>query len=96
MVILIDSRYAAIGGVTRDHERNWIVGYSRFLRACSLFEAEVWGIFDGILILLNMGYRKISILSDNLEAVQALFELVLKESRITVLRRTQRIMRVEG
>ncbi|KAK5818448.1 hypothetical protein PVK06_023385 [Gossypium arboreum] len=64
-----DSGYAATGGVARDHEGNWIVGFSRFLGVCSLFEAEAWGILDGILILLNMGFGKFSILSDNLEVV---------------------------
>lgn len=68
-VVARDSGYAATGGVARDHEGNWIVGFSRFLGVCSPFEAEVWGILDGILILLNMGFGKISILSDNLEVV---------------------------
>ncbi|KAG8494998.1 hypothetical protein CXB51_012747 [Gossypium anomalum] len=91
-----DSRYAATGGVARDHERNWIVGFSRFLGVCSPFKVEVWGILDGILILFNMGLRKISILSDNLEVAQVLSQLALEESGIIVLRRTQRIMRAEG
>ncbi|KAK5770770.1 hypothetical protein PVK06_046923 [Gossypium arboreum] len=33
-----DSGYAALGGVARDHEGNWIVGFSRFLGVCSPFE----------------------------------------------------------
>ncbi|KAH1074751.1 hypothetical protein J1N35_027079 [Gossypium stocksii] len=66
-----DLGYVASKGVARDHKGNWIVGFSRFLGVFSPFEVEFWGIPDGILILLNKGYRQILILSDNLEVVQA-------------------------
>ncbi|KAK5831231.1 hypothetical protein PVK06_015026 [Gossypium arboreum] len=94
--VVRDSRYAATGGVARDHDGNWIIGYSRFLGVCSLFETEAWAILDGILILLNKRYKKISILTDNLEVAQVLFSPVLEDAEITVLRRTQHIMREEG
>lgn len=90
-----DSGYATTRGVARDHEGNWIVGFSPFLGVCSPFEAKVWAILDGILILLNKGFRKISILSNNLETVQVLSASNLEDFRITVLRRVQRIIRAE-
>ncbi|KAH1073835.1 hypothetical protein J1N35_026163 [Gossypium stocksii] len=90
-----DSRYAALGGVARDQEGKWIVGSFHFLGVCSPFEAEVWGILDGIFILLNKGYRQILILSDNLEVIQALSNLDLEDSGITLFRRIQCIMRAQ-
>ncbi|MBA0668038.1 hypothetical protein Goklo_001016 [Gossypium klotzschianum] len=57
---------------------------------------DVVGILDGILILLNKGYRRTIIHTDNLEVVQALTDLGLEDLGITVLRRTQRIMKSEG
>ncbi|KAH1083253.1 hypothetical protein J1N35_023014 [Gossypium stocksii] len=36
-----DTGYAASGGVARDHEGNWIMGFTHFLGVCSPFEAEV-------------------------------------------------------
>ncbi|MBA0616518.1 hypothetical protein Godav_016560, partial [Gossypium davidsonii] len=65
-----DSGYAAIGGVARDRVGDWIMGFNRFLGMCSPFEAEVWAILDGILILLNKGYKRITIMTDNLEVAQ--------------------------
>ncbi|MBA0810110.1 hypothetical protein Gohar_002130, partial [Gossypium harknessii] len=94
--VVRDSGYAAIGGVVRDHDGNRIVGFTLFLGVCSPFEAEVWSILGGILILLNKGYRRAIILTDNLEVAQILNDLDLKDSGITMLRRTQRIMRLEG
>ncbi|KAK5832536.1 uncharacterized protein LOC108450866 [Gossypium arboreum] len=91
-----DSGYAATGGLALDHEGNWIVGFNRFLGVCSPFEAEVWGILDGILILLSKGFRRIIILTDNLEVAQNLSTLNLEYLGIAVLRRTQRVMQSEG
>ncbi|KAA3474645.1 reverse transcriptase [Gossypium australe] len=83
---------AAAGGVARDHEGNWITGFSRFLGVCSPMEAEIWGILDGILILLSKGFRRIIIASDNLEVVQNLLTLNTEDSAIAILRRTKRII----
>ncbi|MBA0599854.1 hypothetical protein Gorai_006055, partial [Gossypium raimondii] len=90
-----DSGYAATGGMAHDHDENWIVGFTRFLGVCSLFEVEVWGILDEILILLNRGYTRNIIMTDNLEVTQNLIALDLEDSEITVLRRTQRIKQSE-
>ncbi|KAH1120635.1 hypothetical protein J1N35_003795 [Gossypium stocksii] len=95
-VVVRDTGYAAARGATRDNEGNWIVGFTRFLGVCSPFEAEVWGILEGILILLNKGYRLILILNDNLEVVQTLSDLNLENSGISVFRKTQRIIKAEG
>ncbi|KAH1097270.1 hypothetical protein J1N35_014191 [Gossypium stocksii] len=91
-----DSGYAATGGVARNREGNWIVGFNRFLGVCSSFEAEVWGILDGILILLKKRYRRISIIADNLEVAQILMDTVLEDSGISMLQKTQRILQSEG
>ncbi|MBA0638665.1 hypothetical protein Godav_021800 [Gossypium davidsonii] len=91
-----DSSYAAIGGVARDWVGDWTVGFNRFLGVCSLFEAEVLAILDGILILLNKGYKRITVMTDNLEVAQTLNDMDLEDSGITVLRRTLRILHSEG
>ncbi|MBA0784357.1 hypothetical protein Gotri_001941, partial [Gossypium trilobum] len=39
-VVARDSGYAATRGVVRDHNGNWIMGFTRFLGVCSPFEAE--------------------------------------------------------
>ncbi|MBA0646242.1 hypothetical protein Goklo_014219 [Gossypium klotzschianum] len=95
-VVVREIGYAATGGAVRDGDGNWIMGFSRYLGVCSLFKAEVWGILDGILILLNKGYRRAIIQNDNLEVVQALTDVRLEDLGIIVLRRTQRIMRAKG
>ncbi|KAA3482036.1 RNA-directed DNA polymerase (Reverse transcriptase) [Gossypium australe] len=87
---------AAAGGVARDHEGNWITGFNHFLGVCTPMEAVIWGIMDGILILLNKGFRRITIASDNLEVVQNLLALNTEDSGIALLRRTKRIIQSAG
>ncbi|MBA0783138.1 hypothetical protein Gotri_000906 [Gossypium trilobum] len=52
-------------GVVRDQAEKWILGYKHYLGSCTPFEAELWGILDGLLILLNKGYNQAIIQTDN-------------------------------
>ncbi|MBA0618682.1 hypothetical protein Godav_027988 [Gossypium davidsonii] len=83
-----DSGHAATRGMVRDRDGNWIMGFGRYLGVCSLFEAEVWSTLDGILLLLNKGYSWTITQTDSLKVVQALTDMGMEESKITVLRRT--------
>ncbi|KAH1066462.1 hypothetical protein J1N35_031449 [Gossypium stocksii] len=59
-------------------------------------EAELWGIIDGILILLSKGYKKVQIQSDNLEVVRALSMEGAEDFGINLLRRIKRLLRSKG
>ncbi|KAH1039675.1 hypothetical protein J1N35_041418 [Gossypium stocksii] len=91
-----DSGHTAIGGVVRGKDGNWIIGFGHYLGVCSSSKAEVWSILDGILLLLNKGYRQTIVQTNSLEVVQALNDMGMDELEITVLRRTQHIMNSEG
>ncbi|KAK5818238.1 hypothetical protein PVK06_023172 [Gossypium arboreum] len=90
------SRKASTGEVVCDRDGHWILGYTHCLGRCSPFEAELWGILDGILILLNKGYKRVKIQTNNMEVVRALNLEENVESGITLLRRVKRVMRFEG
>ncbi|MBA0751544.1 hypothetical protein Gogos_000461, partial [Gossypium gossypioides] len=95
-VVARDTSNTATEGVLRDHFGNWIMGFNHYLGNCFSFVAKVWGILDGILLLLDKGYRRAIILSNNLEVIQVLSDFGLENPGITVLKRTQRFMRDEG
>ncbi|MBA0675013.1 hypothetical protein Goari_016580, partial [Gossypium aridum] len=42
---------AAAGGVVRDANGDWIFGYNRCLGKCSIFNAELWGILEGLRLI---------------------------------------------
>ncbi|KAH1048010.1 hypothetical protein J1N35_038794 [Gossypium stocksii] len=91
-----DSGNAAAGGVVRDRNRNWILGYTHYLGRCSHLEAELWGIFDGIFILLSKGYKKVRIQSNNLEVVKELSSELSMDLGTTILRRIKRLLCSDG
>ncbi|MBA0790173.1 hypothetical protein Gohar_014838, partial [Gossypium harknessii] len=41
------------GGIVRGQAGNWVFSFNRFSGSCSVFEAELWGILDGLDILSN-------------------------------------------
>ncbi|KAK5811556.1 hypothetical protein PVK06_026900 [Gossypium arboreum] len=96
MLYARSSGIASAGGVVRDRDGHWILGFTHYLGRCSRFEAELWGIFDGILILLNKGYKRVRIQTDNMEVVRALNMEENMEFGITLLRRVKRVLCSEG
>lgn len=54
------SGHATAGGSVRDKEGNWIVGFYRFLDKCSIFDAELWGILDGLILFNKEDMIKLS------------------------------------
>ncbi|KAH1098884.1 hypothetical protein J1N35_015805 [Gossypium stocksii] len=75
--VQLDSGLAAAGGVVRDKEGNWIVGYHRFLGKCAIFDAELWGILDGLKIIQRRGRVHVIIQMDSLEVVKTFSEILL-------------------
>ncbi|MBA0726513.1 hypothetical protein Golax_002336, partial [Gossypium laxum] len=67
-----DSRNASAGDVVCDSIDNWVLRFNCYLGRCTSFEAELSGILDGLLILLNKGYKRATIQTNNLKVVRAL------------------------
>ncbi|MFQ6643154.1 hypothetical protein Gotur_017705, partial [Gossypium turneri] len=62
---------------------NWILGYNHSLGSCTHFEVELWGILDGILILLNKGYKWATVQTDYSDVAKALTDKGLEDLGIT-------------
>ncbi|KAH9667242.1 putative ribonuclease H protein [Citrus sinensis] len=48
---------AAAGGLIRDHNGHWVAGFGMNLGACSVTMAELWGLYQGLLLAWNKGIR---------------------------------------
>ncbi|KAA3453503.1 reverse transcriptase [Gossypium australe] len=83
---------AAAGGVVRDRDGNWILGYTHYMGSCSPLEAELWSILDGVLTLMNKGYKRVKIQTDNLEVVRLLSTKDVVDSENTLLKRVKRLL----
>ncbi|KAK5847121.1 hypothetical protein PVK06_003423 [Gossypium arboreum] len=47
-VVKVNTGSASAGGVMRDQNGDWILGFNRKVGNCSVYEAELWGILDGM------------------------------------------------
>ncbi|KAE8697871.1 RING/U-box superfamily protein, putative isoform 4 [Hibiscus syriacus] len=65
-----NSMETASGGVLRDNFGNWMSGYHRDISRCSMFQDQLWGVFDGLNIAWNHGFRNIiveTVQTDNMD-----------------------------
>ncbi|XP_016721120.2 uncharacterized protein [Gossypium hirsutum] len=73
-------------GIVRNRNGEWIIGFNRLLESCSVFEAELWGILDGLWILIDQGCSVVAIQTDNLKVAKAIQERPIGESNLTLIR----------
>ena len=45
---------AGCGGIVRDEGGNWVAGFTRRIGIASSFEAELWGLRDGLTLCCNL------------------------------------------
>ncbi|MBA0759870.1 hypothetical protein Gotri_022682 [Gossypium trilobum] len=55
--IQVMSESVTAGGVLRDQNGDWILGYNKFLRNYSIFDAEFWGILNGLKLIQRRGHE---------------------------------------
>ncbi|KAK5787192.1 hypothetical protein PVK06_041845 [Gossypium arboreum] len=94
-VVQLDTGFAAAGGIVRDKDGNWIAGFHRFIGKCSVFDAELWGIFDGLRLVQKRGHNQVIILSDSLEVVKAITESSSTSSNSALIRRIHTMLSQE-
>ncbi|CAN1228034.1 Putative ribonuclease H protein At1g65750, partial [Linum perenne] len=63
---------AAAGGLIRDDQGRFVVGFVTKLGSCSVVRAEMRGIVEGMSIAWNRGIRKLRIQSDSATAIKIL------------------------
>ncbi|KAK9029308.1 hypothetical protein V6N11_026427 [Hibiscus sabdariffa] len=61
---------ASCGGLIRDDGGSWLIGFSKRIGICSVLEAELWGIYEGLLAAWTIGSRYLLVESDCLEAIK--------------------------
>ncbi|GMP89161.1 hypothetical protein CsSME_00040847 [Camellia sinensis var. sinensis] len=65
---------AGYGGLFRDERGAWVHGYHGRLEEATSLEAELWGVYRGLTIILEKGMRDIVIETDSVQMVKLLHE----------------------
>ncbi|MBA0660059.1 hypothetical protein Goklo_012113, partial [Gossypium klotzschianum] len=73
-VIKVDLGSIAAEGFLRNENGEWIIDFNRFLGECSIFDAELWGILDGLSLIHDSSFAGVMMQTDNLEVVKAIQE----------------------
>ncbi|KAK5834445.1 hypothetical protein PVK06_018323 [Gossypium arboreum] len=91
--VRFDEGFVADGGCVRDHNGEWIIGFAKYLGNCTILEAELWGILDGLNLILDRSFRKFLIQTDSIEVVNAILEDSPELSRSALVRKNYFILR---
>ncbi|KAK5802987.1 hypothetical protein PVK06_030624 [Gossypium arboreum] len=93
--VQLDTGLAAARGIVRDKKGNWIADFHRFIGKCSVFDAKIWGILDGLKLVQRRGHDQVIILSDCLEVVKAIIGSSSTSSNSALVRRIHTILSQE-
>ncbi|MBA0878028.1 hypothetical protein Goshw_027837, partial [Gossypium schwendimanii] len=63
------------------------MGYNSLLGECSVFDIELWGIFDGLTLIRDNQFAKVMIQIDYLEAIKIIQATSFNDSNSTLIRR---------
>ncbi|XP_017629043.1 uncharacterized protein LOC108472027 [Gossypium arboreum] len=81
-----------IGGVRMDHNGNWIFDFNRGLGNCSVFEAELWGILNGVMLIQGRIHDKVLVQTENMKIIGDIKESLLKNSNSTIIRHIAQLL----
>ena len=66
------SGYAGAGGLIRDSNGNWLMGFTVNLGMCSVLSTELWGLLHGLRVAWGHGFRRLQVGVDNKSIVHFL------------------------
>ncbi|MBA0874317.1 hypothetical protein Goshw_015169 [Gossypium schwendimanii] len=84
--VIHDDGFAIVGVFVRDHDGKWLFKFNRYLGSCTVFDAELWGILDGLTCLVDRGYDNIIIQSNNLDVVKNIQEGLVEGTNSALVR----------
>ncbi|MBA0689351.1 hypothetical protein Goari_007083 [Gossypium aridum] len=58
-LVRIEEGFTAAGGLVRDHNGGWIIGSCRYLRNCMVTKVKLWGILDGLKLILDRRFKEV-------------------------------------
>ncbi|KAH9720545.1 proline transporter 2 [Citrus sinensis] len=82
---LKSSGLASAGGLVRNYCGEWVCGFSMNLGSCSIMEAQLWGLYQGLKIAWERGFRLLQVEVDNLGVTQLLNSSEANRSGISSL-----------
>ncbi|MBA0609291.1 hypothetical protein Godav_021368, partial [Gossypium davidsonii] len=86
-LVRAEDAFVAAGGILRDHNGRWIIGFTRYLGNCVVLDSELWGIKDGLKLTLDWRFERVLIKTDSLEVVNIIQDGDRENSNSALVRR---------
>ncbi|KAE8729300.1 hypothetical protein F3Y22_tig00003721pilonHSYRG00093 [Hibiscus syriacus] len=80
------THFSFAGGVLRDSEGVWILGFQQGLGFYSPLDSELWGIYTSLHLAWNLGFREVLVQSDCLEVIKLVEDPHSTESSSSLVR----------
>ncbi|CAJ2664280.1 unnamed protein product [Trifolium pratense] len=61
-----DNQVGGCGGLIRECQGNWCGGFSKKLGNCSAYEVELWGVYEGLRLAWERGFKKVELRVDSM------------------------------
>ncbi|MBA0761268.1 hypothetical protein Gotri_023939 [Gossypium trilobum] len=71
-LVRIEEGFATAEGLARDHNGRWIIGFGRYLGNNRVREPELWGILDGLKLIIDQSFERVLIQIAYLEVVNTI------------------------
>lgn len=71
---------AGCGGLIRDSNGKWIRGFSKFVGNCSVLKAELWAVFEGLKMIVDLQLNRVEINTDAKAVIEDLNKVKIKNS----------------
>ncbi|MBA0555861.1 hypothetical protein Golob_026012, partial [Gossypium lobatum] len=85
--------FAAVERLVRDHNGGWIIRFCRYLGNCTMIEAKLRGILDGLKLILYRRFKRVSIQTDNIKAANVIQDGSSKSSNYALVRRIHQLLK---
>ncbi|MBA0875215.1 hypothetical protein Goshw_027940 [Gossypium schwendimanii] len=82
-----EAGFKAVRGIVRDQGGAWNFVFNKYLRNCSIFYNEAWGILERLSLIIEWSYDNVLIQFDCLETVITIQERSFERSNSALVRR---------
>ncbi|KAK8493976.1 hypothetical protein V6N11_050854 [Hibiscus sabdariffa] len=91
--ISASSQLGKIGGLVRNTEGDWIVGFTKTTGISNILHIELWALYEGLKLSWDFGFERLIVYSDCRQAVELLNDHMAGSSSLSLVSAIDRIRR---
>ncbi|MBA0569993.1 hypothetical protein Golob_003684, partial [Gossypium lobatum] len=89
-----EDAFGTTGGLLRDQNGEWIIGFNKYLGNCAVFDSKLWGILDSLKLALDQRFENVLIQFNNLVTINMIKDGIYGNSNSALVRRIYTILKL--